>query len=296
MSPVFSSLSSPPVADEQLIRCDKVLINRANFGTGGPPLVLLHGVVRRWQDFEPLIEPLSSQWRLHLLDHRGHGRSSRGDGYRVIDYVADVVSYLEKELREPAVLLGHSLGAMVAAAVAARAGESVRAIILEDPPFETMGRSISETPILAVMQAMRDAIEHTDGSVDVMADHLAATSVPTSDMKGAVTLGELRSRESLRFSASCLADLDSAVLTPIIAGRWLDGFEVTSTLECLRCPTLLIQADPSCGGMLSDERVLQARKLIPRCTAVRMAGVGHHLHGADPSTLLRHIQLFLETV
>src|SRR5687767_921873 len=94
-----------------------------NVSTGpatGPPLVLLHGVTRRWQDYAPLLPTLTLRWHVHALDFRGHGKSDRtAEGaYRVADYVADAAALL-RDVGKPSVVYGHSLGAMVAAGVAA---------------------------------------------------------------------------------------------------------------------------------------------------------------------------------
>ena len=50
-----------------------------------------------------------------------------------IDYARDAAAVL-RSLREPAVVCGHSLGALVAGVVAAQLPERVRAVVLEDPP------------------------------------------------------------------------------------------------------------------------------------------------------------------
>src|SRR5207302_6991572 len=87
--------------------------------SSGPPMLFLHGVLRCWQDFLPLIAPLTTRWHVHALDFRGHGRSSPRPGrYRVVDYVEDAAAFLRHGCDEPAVVYGHSLGAMVALAVA----------------------------------------------------------------------------------------------------------------------------------------------------------------------------------
>ncbi|RPI87788.1 MAG: alpha/beta hydrolase, partial [Planctomycetaceae bacterium] len=74
------------------------------------PMVFLHGVTRRWQSFQPIEPLLAARHQLHFVDLRGHGQSSRAAGYRVIDYVDDIVQFLEVHVKQPAVLYGHSLG------------------------------------------------------------------------------------------------------------------------------------------------------------------------------------------
>ena len=102
----------------------------------GRPLVFLHGVSGRWQTWLPVMTAFAAGWRLYALDFRGHGRSGRAPGaYRAVDYAADVVAFLRRRVEQPAVLVGHSLGAIVAVAVAADAPEAVRAVVLETPPL-----------------------------------------------------------------------------------------------------------------------------------------------------------------
>src|SRR5687767_1435425 len=113
-------------------------LNLAVGQASGPPLVLFHGVTRRWQDYATLLPVLAMRWHVHAPDFRGHGLSDRRtNGYLVIDYMQDALTLLAT-LAQPAVLFGHSLGAMVAVAAAAAKPEQVKAVILEDPPFDTL--------------------------------------------------------------------------------------------------------------------------------------------------------------
>lgn len=46
-------------------------INYAEGSPSGPPLVLLHGLPGRWQEFLPIIPNLSLFWHTYALDFRG---------------------------------------------------------------------------------------------------------------------------------------------------------------------------------------------------------------------------------
>src|SRR5688572_21359937 len=89
---------------------------------GGEPVLFLHGVTGsaatyRWLELDGAMR----------LDFRGHGASDWAPGsYRIADYVADAVSVLER----PAVLVGHSLGGVVAWCVAQSRPELVQAAFL----------------------------------------------------------------------------------------------------------------------------------------------------------------------
>jgi pimeloyl-ACP methyl ester carboxylesterase len=273
-------------------------LNVATGPVSGPPLVLLHGVTRRWQDYVSLLPALTSRWHVHALDFRGHGKSERTPGaYRVADYVADAVALL-RDLDEPAVVYGHSLGAMVAAAGAAAEPGRVRAVVMEDPPFDTMGARIDRTPYVAQFRGTRDAVLASGGSVDGLAARLADVRLPAPGGAAGATIrmGDVRDAVALRFLARCLVDVDPELLTPIIEGRWLDGYARQDVLRGIACPALLMQADPAAGGMLSDADAAEAAGLMPRGLLVRVPNAGHQIHWAQPDAVLRLTNGFLESL
>lgn len=266
-----------------------VNLQRTNSGDG-PVLLLLHGVTRCGADWEPLLSALTEDWTVIALDQRGHGDSDRAAGYLVTDYTADAVRFVREEIAGPLVLFGHSLGAMVAAAVAAELQDQVRAIFLEDPPFHTMGNRIAGTAWQAQFLGMREAARK-GGSTEEITDVLAEIRLPSAG-GGFKRLGDLRDRASLAWSAQCLSQLDPEVLTPVIEGRWLDGYAFPEVLSRVRCPALLLQADPGAGGTLTDADAETVVEVIPDCRHVRFPGCGHNLHRDQPGIVLRAFAYF----
>ena len=269
-----------------------IRLQRTTRGSG-PVLLLLHGVTRCRADWEPLFPALAENWTVIALDQRGHGGSPRAGSYLVTDYVADAVRFVREETGEPIVLFGHSLGAMVAAAVAAELPDRVRGIILEDPPFHAMGNRIAGTAWQAQFIGMREAASR-GGSTEAITDALADIRLPASG-GGFKRLGELRDRASLAWSAQCLSQLDPGVLTPVIEGRWLDGYDVTGIFSRVQCPALLLQADPAAGGALSDADADAAATAMASCHCVHFPGIGHNLHRDRPEAVLQAVQDFAAT-
>jgi pimeloyl-ACP methyl ester carboxylesterase len=123
-------------------------------GTGGPdfdsakpPIVFIHGAgmdhsVWAWQT-------RWFAWRGHgvlALDLPGHGRSD-GPPLATIEAMADWIAQVLNHLdAAPAVLVGHSMGSLVALAAASRHADKVRALAL-------VGTALS----MAVGQDLRDA-------------------------------------------------------------------------------------------------------------------------------------------
>jgi pimeloyl-ACP methyl ester carboxylesterase len=184
---------------------------------------------------------------------------------------------------------------MVAAAAAAKLPQRVRAIVLEDPPWQTLGTRIHDTAFHSLFLGMQ-RVALRGGSIEEMARAMAQIEVGSPGSGSAVKLGEVRDAASLRFGAACLARVDPAVLEPIISGQWLTSYEQEAVLDAIRCPTLLLQADWSAGGMLADAEAARAQQLIANCTAVRLQGVGHLLHWLAREKVLTLVTGFLESL
>jgi pimeloyl-ACP methyl ester carboxylesterase len=73
-----------------------------------PPIVALHGISgTRSNDFVDGRGSLCA----YAYDHRGHGDSAHAPGaYTFLNYGRDLVAFLRGVVREPALLIGHSLG------------------------------------------------------------------------------------------------------------------------------------------------------------------------------------------
>ncbi len=280
--------------EEQISTADGTL-NLAVGPQNGPPLVLLHGVARRWQDFVTLMPALAARWQVLALDFRGHGRSSRVPSYRVVDYVRDALAVLEQRGTDRAVVYGHSLGAMVAAAVASAVPDRVRAVVLEDPPFGTLGTSIRQTAYHGMFTAFRQ-LAASGQTIDELTATLAGVTMSTPGKALRLRLGELRDPAALRFMASCLVRLDPATMTPLVDGQWLDGYELESILPRISCPALLLAGEYALGGMLPEEEAARVASLLPRGTLIKVAGAGHLIHTMQAETTLRLVTSFLESI
>jgi pimeloyl-ACP methyl ester carboxylesterase len=273
-----------------------VVLNLAEGPAAGSPIVLLHGVARRWQDFSLIVPALAVRWTVHAIDFRGHGRSGRvARGYRVIDYVPDIVTFLRDRLTEPALVLGHSLGAMVAAAVAAQAPELVRAVVLEDPPLEMMGKRFGETLYRDLFVAFRNLAGSTR-PIEDLAREIAQTAVILPGETVPTLLGGLRDAASIRFSAACLRRLDPQVLDPALDGSWIDGYDCDATLTHVVCPALFLQGDFALGGFLPDPVAREAASKLCRGTHIKMEGVGHQIHAMQAVAMMRLVVDFLESL
>ena len=279
---------------EQTIAADKRVLNYARSGSAGPPLLLLHGVIRRWQDWVPLVPSLASRWQTIAVDFHGHGASSRADDrYLVRDYLQDALAILDQVATEPAVLFGHSLGALVALGAAACAPGKVRAIIVEDPPSPRFLGQLRQTSYHTQFVAMQ-ALAGSALSVAELTRKLVDVQVPTA--KGTVRLGDLRDATSLRFTARCLQMVDPRVMTPLIENRWLEDVSLDEWARQVACPVLLLRGNETLGGMLPKADAESWFRQTHDLTQIDLSNVGHLIHGMDVGTTLRLVTGFLESL
>jgi len=84
-------------------------------GRSGDTIVLLHNTFCDHRVFEGVAERLRKSFRLILVDFRGHGQSPMpAKYYTAEDLAVDVVSILNEERVEKALIVGVSIGATVA--------------------------------------------------------------------------------------------------------------------------------------------------------------------------------------
>ncbi|MER6951698.1 alpha/beta fold hydrolase [Nonomuraea sp. NPDC000554] len=100
---------------------------------GAPTLVLLHGRTADHNDWNGITQHFAARYHVLAPDLRGHGASDRPGEYPVPAMAEDVAALLGRLGVERAVLVGHSLGAMVAYLVAMGHPGLVERLVLEDP-------------------------------------------------------------------------------------------------------------------------------------------------------------------
>ncbi len=105
----------------------------------GTPVVLLHGIGRTGQTWQHVVEALGHlPCRLVAFDLLGFGASPKPDWpeYNVDDHAEAVIASIERlRAKQPAVLVGHSMGCLVAVRVARLRPDLVRHLVLYEMPL-----------------------------------------------------------------------------------------------------------------------------------------------------------------
>jgi pimeloyl-ACP methyl ester carboxylesterase len=121
---------------ERVIEVGGVRLSIAEAGSGQRPLLLVHGFTGAKEDFTPWLDELAeSGWHAVAPDLRGHGASSKPGAEEAYSFqiMADDTLGLADALGwQRFVLLGHSMGGMIAQVMACSAPERLDGLILMD--------------------------------------------------------------------------------------------------------------------------------------------------------------------
>ena len=104
-------------------------------GVGVPPLVFIHGGLSSHRAFDPQIDHFSRTHRVLAPDLRGHGHSGIPDRpYSIESFADDVAAVCLDAGVASAIVVGHSLGGLVALDLALRHEALVRGVMLVESP------------------------------------------------------------------------------------------------------------------------------------------------------------------
>jgi pimeloyl-ACP methyl ester carboxylesterase len=267
-----------------------VKLNYLDYGSSShEPLVMVHGGAWRWQEYLSLIPGLGRRWHVYALDLRGNGRSGWvPETYRLEDFAEDNANFVSR-LNAPAVLVGHSLGGVVALMVAGRHPDKVRALIVEDSPL--------------TVDNYRNII---DSSRDMFALWLRAKTSAPSEQDLSLALADAYkdypgvTSAWILFFAGCLWQLDPTFFDALLHDfeGFIRGYDYKHLLARIHCPVLFLRGESKLGAVMTDDEISWLRQNVSRATCTLIDGVGHLLHLQDhgQTPVLTAMTTFLDRV
>lgn len=255
-------------------------------GRGVTRLLLLHGGSARRGWFGDTCALLSNELRMVVPDLPGHGDSAATPGsYRLEDSAAAVAEVLQAAGGGPCWVFGHSHGAHVAAVLAVDRPDLVEGLVLGDAPMSRARMRQHLTSTFATIRSWRALTDEGLTEADVR-DGLRACVV--AGPAGSATLGELFGPDHpyLREMAQSLHQHDGDFLDAISV-RFDDTYRRLDDdlLAGARIPVTVVRADPTRGGLLTDDDVDFIRRRVPHARVEQLRGVGHGLQSEDPASV-----------
>lgn len=250
-----------------------VAIHYVRSGGDGPAVVLLHGLTGSGARWRPLARALGSEFDLVMPDARGHGGSSTpASGYRYEDHAGDVVGLIGKLGLVGPTLLGHSMGGLTAAVVAAQLGDAIRGLILADPTFLSPARQ-------------REVHES-----DVVEQHRRLLSQSREQL-----IADLRNRHPHRSTEMIDLQAEARSQTRLSAFDVLipPNPDYRQLMRAIRVPVLLAIGD---RPVVSIETARELQGLNPRFRIEQIPGAGHGLPDDQPERFAEVVRSFLASL
>ena len=263
-------------------------------GTKREAVVLLHGLGSARSTWDPIVPVLINQRRALPFDQRGHVESSHASGtYTLEHYVPDAIAFCESIETQPVVLVGHSLGGVVAASVARTRPDLVRGLLLEDPPmYRGDPAEAHDNPFLVVFALLHQLVSEMQARQAALEEyeHVLRT-FPSPN--GAGSFADVLGVEGTKARARGLANVDPDVFLAALDGSGLLGAQPDAALGC---PILVLRADPAFGPAFTTEHEARFRSTNPHADVEMIHGASHFIHDEQPERFLLKLHRFLDAL
>lgn len=234
----------------------------------GPTIVLVHGLGSDAQHWLPVARDLARDHRVVLVELPGHGEAPLLTPFTLEQATLALDRAIAEQSRDPVVLVGHSVGGLVAAAEALRAPSRVRALVLVESALAPQMTKLEADSLLAMFD--RD----WEGTL-----HMVYASFGRDSAQG----------EALWAEASQVERVNMRAWIPVALST-----DLTDEAAALVMPVLAVVSPRTWEP---DETWVHAAKAlglarIPRLKVVRIGNCGHFVMLDQPRRLSNAIRRF----
>jgi len=243
----------------------------------GKPFVILHGFLGMGDNWKTLARQFAvSNFEIHLVDQRNHGRSFHSDDFDYELMAEDLKRYCDHHNLSNITLLGHSMGGKTAMLFATKYPELVNKLLVAD--ISPRYYPIHHDAILEGLSSLDFSDIKSRGQADTaLSDYVVETGTRMFLLKNLywVEKGQLGLRINLEALKENVSEVGEAL--PIHA-----TFEKE---------TLFLRGDRSEYIGESDEAIIQRH--FPNSEIVTIANAGHWLHAENPKDFYEAVINFI---
>lgn len=238
-------------ATSPAITTDGVTIHHESRGAGAD-VILIHGLTDSSATWGPIVDMLAASYRVTTLDLRGHGRSGDSGDYHAVGMARDVAAVVGAAGIAAPLVIGHSLGGIVATAYAAVG--PARAVINVD---QTLELGAFQDGLRAVEALLRDPVSFPEilaaifGSMDgdVLSEDAKAQIASHRRPTQAVVLGvwDEVMKSSIPELEVAMRLVTSTVAAPYLSLQFVEGADVYAEWLRVLLPQAVVEQWPGLG-------------------------------------------------
>jgi pimeloyl-ACP methyl ester carboxylesterase len=281
---------------------ERVAIAYGEKGTG-QPMFLLHGIASWSYSWRHCIEPFSQQFRVICADAKGHGFSQSSSKPEIIGHqVIELKHMIQALADQPAILVGESLGALIALALAQLHPELISQLVLINVPIFPRQLPSWRMELLA----------HFPLDVVRMVDQWQLIRPFAPIVRELTRLA----RQEIVVDAACITDEELYWLTypyiefPGVLTQYVTDLQqgakeierslrnepswistIQENLHKVTCPTLILWGEQDQWFPVRDGEELHAR--LPNSKLQVIPNCGHNAIGCSPKAVSEAILAFL---
>lgn len=243
-----------------------------------PPLVCVHGYTSSAEAFSGFARHFRDRFRILALDVRGHGESawSAEGAYHYTDQAADLAGFVDRLGLDRFVLLGTSMGGLIAMTYAMAHGGRLRALLLNDvgPEVEQGSLRITQT-----VGGRPESFESLEAAMAYRRENSPIVAARGPDDQRELALGVLRQQADGRWGWK----MDPAYIRQRVERGPPVRPDLWPTLGGLDCPALVIWGTAS--DVLSAAQAQRMVRTLPRGALLEVPGVVHAPSLVEPASL-----------
>jgi len=243
-----------------------------------PPIVCVHGYTGSADAFSAPARHLHDRYRILAFDVRGHGESawSPAGAYRYEDQAKDLAEFAKQLGLDKFVLIGTSMGGIIAMTYAAEYGDRLLGLVINDIGPEAEAGTQRITQMVGSRPDEFATLEEAMAYRRSASPILAARS---AEDQHELALGVLRQRADGKWRWK----MDPAYIRQRVERGAMPRPPLWPALQGLPCPTLVVWGTES--DVLSEAQALRMVNALPHGELVRVPGIGHAPTLVEPVVL-----------
>ena len=272
-------MTTPTEPVSKTLRVNDLGLHYLDWGKAdGPPIVCVHGYTGSADAFSAPARHLHDRYRILAFDVRGHGESawSPTGAYRYADQASDLAEFAKQLGLDKFVLIGTSMGGIIAMTYAAEHAERLLGLVINDIGPDAEAGTQRITQMVGSRPDSFATLEEAMAYRRAMSPILAARS---AEDQHELALGVLRRGTGGKWAWK----MDPAYIRQRVERGPPARPPLWPALQALPCPTVVVWGTES--DVLSEAQALRMVDVLPRGELVRVPGIGHAPTLVEPVVL-----------